>query len=86
MTECVVANKILYCIVYYITHSYEQGNKLIQLDQFSIAAKWSAINEHRPCSWIEPMKKVNKQCLLDTPRTVRISDKNLASYSSNQQT
>ena len=24
------------------------------------------------------MKKVNKQCLLDTPRTVRVSEKNLA--------
>ena len=22
-----------------------------------------------------PMKKVNKQCLLDTPRTVRVSEK-----------
>ena len=32
------------------------------------------------------MKKVNKQCLLDTPRTVRVSEINLASYSSNQQT
>ena len=32
------------------------------------------------------MKKVNKQCLLDTPRTVRVSEKNLASFSSNQQT
>ena len=32
------------------------------------------------------MKKVNKQCLLDTPRTVRVSEKDLASYSSNQQT
>ena len=34
------------------------------------------------------MKKVNKQCLLDTPRTVRVSEKNLvlASDSSNQQT
>ena len=32
------------------------------------------------------MKKVKKQCLLDTPRTVRVSEKNLASYSSNQQT
>ena len=32
------------------------------------------------------MKKVNKQCLLDTPRTVRVSEKNMASYSSNQQT
>ena len=31
------------------------------------------------------MKKVNKQCLLDTPRTVRVSEKNLASYSLNQQ-
>ena len=30
------------------------------------------------------MKKVNKQCLLDTPRTLRVSKKNLASYSSNQ--
>ena len=32
------------------------------------------------------MKKVNKQCLLDTPRTVRVSEKNLASYSSNKKT
>ena len=34
------------------------------------------------------MKKVNKQCLLDTPRTVRVSEKKLvlASDSSNQQT
>ena len=32
------------------------------------------------------MKKVNKQCLLDTTRTVRVSEKNLASDSSNQQT
>ena len=34
------------------------------------------------------MKKVIKQCLLDTPRTVRVSEKNLvlASDSSNQQT
>ena len=32
------------------------------------------------------MKKVNKQCLLDTPRTVRVGEKNLSSYSSNQQT
>ena len=34
------------------------------------------------------MKKVNKQCLLDTPRTVWVSEKNLvlASDSSNQQT
>ena len=31
-------------------------------------------------------EKVNKQGLLDTPRTVRFSEKNLASYSSNQQT
>ena len=31
------------------------------------------------------MKKVNKQCLLDTPRTVRVSE-NLASYSSNKKT
>ena len=33
------------------------------------------------------MKRVNKQCLLDTPHTVRVSDKNLvlASDSSNQQ-
>ena len=27
-------------------------------------------------SWIN-MKKVNKQCLLDTPRTVRVSEKTL---------
>ena len=26
-------------------------------------------------SKIEEMKKVNKQCLLDTPRTVRVSEK-----------
>ena len=26
---------------------------------------------------IDIMKKVNKQCLLDTPRTVRVSEKNL---------
>ena len=32
------------------------------------------------------MKKVNKQCLLDTPRTERVREKNLSSYSSNQQT
>ena len=33
-------------------------------------------------------EKVNKQCLFDTPRTVRVSEKNLvlASDSSNQQT
>ena len=33
-------------------------------------------------------KKINKQCLLDTPRTVRVYEKNLvlASDSSNQQT
>ena len=30
-------------------------------------------------SLINSMKKVNKQCLLDTPRTVRFSEKNLAS-------
>ena len=34
---------------------------------------------------IKEMKKVNKQCLLDTPHTVRVR-KNLSSYSSNQQT
>ena len=34
----------------------------------------------------EQMKKVNKQCLLDTPRTVRVSEKNLANYSSNKKT
>ena len=32
------------------------------------------------------MKKVNKQCLLDTPRTVRVSEKNLASYGSIKKT
>ena len=34
------------------------------------------------------MKKVNKQCLLDTPRSVRVSEKkiSLARDSSNQQT
>ena len=35
---------------------------------------------------LQEMKKLNKQFLLDTPRTVRVSEKNLASYSSNQQT
>ena len=36
----------------------------------------------------DKMKKVNKQCLLDTPRTERVSEKKTwqASYSSNQQT
>ena len=28
---------------------------------------------------LKKMKKVNKQCLLDTPCTVRVSEKNLAS-------
>ena len=28
------------------------------------------------CSFHVLMKKVNKQCLLDTPRTVRVSEKN----------
>ena len=28
-----------------------------------------------PETQIKPMKKVNKQCLLDTPRTVRVSEK-----------
>ena len=32
------------------------------------------------------MKKVNKQCLLDTPRIVRVREKLRASDSSNQQT
>ena len=27
-------------------------------------------------TWASKMKKVNKQCLLDTPRTVRFSEKN----------
>ena len=27
------------------------------------------------CSYQLQMKKVNKQCLLDTPRTVRVSEK-----------
>ena len=27
-------------------------------------------------NWPKSMKKVNKQCLLDTPRTVRVSEKN----------
>ena len=38
------------------------------------------------CYALDKMKKDNKQCLLDTPRTVRVSKKNLASYNSNQQT
>ena len=30
-------------------------------------------------SWRVKMKKVNKQCSLDTPRTVRVSEKTFAS-------
>ena len=31
--------------------------------------------EHRTATMGTKMKKVNKQCLLDTPRTVRFSEK-----------
>ena len=32
-------------------------------------------NEGTPALNTDEMKKVNKQCLLDTPRTVRVSEK-----------
>ena len=44
----------------------------------SLYCMYTKSMEEEEC--LDKMKKFNKQCLLDTPRTVRFSEKNLASY------
>ena len=68
---------------------YNYGKKKLWKDQMWLStsikrtfvlkrALWSVwcLSENLSAGLLTAMKKVNKQCLLDTPRTVRVSEKN----------